>query len=290
MNFKISAPVRNRKAEDAPWRGSCDRKPWDYRVTAVIPVMDTPESLELCVELLRLQTERPYIIVVDTGSEQENLQRILDLHSEDLEVHCIRQNGSLHPSDPVCTALDMAQSMCRTEYMFSTHSDAFLMRRDFLDWMLNMCGDEDDGLVPVVGYEISPRNHHDWRGMISHTATMYHLPTIDRIGFGWSMRRLASMCGLENQEPNPERPNWPDTETLGNMILRSNEIKTKIIGSESNFERNKDENIDHARSITLGMLYAPDYHKTAAKWFKEAMDDAKARIDLWRSTETTGGK
>lgn len=254
-----------------------------------MPTMDTPESLELCVEILRLQTERPYIIVVDTGSEPENLERTLEMHSDDLEVHCIRQNGMLHPSDPVCVALDMAQSMCRTEYMFSTHSDAFLMRRDFVEWALSMCGEESSGLYPVVGYEISPRNHDDWKGMISHTATMYHVPTLDRIGFGWSMRRLASMCGLRNQEPHPERPNWPDTETLGNMILREHGVRTKIIGSESNFSRNTDENIDHARSITLGLLYAPDYHRVASEWFKDAMDKAKSRIELWKTSET-GGK
>jgi len=289
MIFENIAPLRNRKAEEAPWRGSCARKPWEYRVTAVIPVMDTPECLELCVELIRLQTERPYIVVVDTGSQRQNLERILDMHAEDLEVHCIRQNGTMHPSDPVCVAMDTAQSMCRSEYMFATHSDAFLMRRDFLEWMLTLCGEEDEGLSPVVGYEMSPRNHEDWKGMISHTATMYHIPTLDRIGFGWSMRRLASLCGLPNQEPHPERPNWPDTETLGNMILRHNRTRTMIIGSESNFARNKDENIDHARSITLGMLYAPDYHKVASEWLKDAMDQARSRINTWRSSDHIGG-
>jgi len=259
-------------------------------VTAVIPVMDTPESLELCVGILRLQTEKPYIVVVDTGSESHHLERILDMHADDLEVHCVRQNGTLHPSDPVCVALDLAQSMCRTEYMFSTHSDAFLMRRDFVEWALSMCGEEEAGLSPVVGYEISPRNHDDWKGMISHTATMYHMPTLDRIGFGWSMRRLAAMCGLPSQEPHPERPNWPDTETLGNMILREHGVRTKIIGSEANFTRNTDENIDHARSITLGKLYAPDYHRVASEWFKDAMEKARSRIEDWTRNDETGEK
>jgi hypothetical protein len=289
MKFENAAPLRNKKVEEAPWRGRCPRKPWEYRVTAVIPVMDTHESLALCVELLRLQTERPYIIVVDTGSLPENLEKILDMHADDLEVQCIRQNGTLHPSDPVCFALDLAQSMCRTEFMFCTHSDAFLMRRNFLEWLLGLCGEEERSLHPVVGYEISPRNHDDWKGMVSHTATMYHMPTMDKIGFGWSMRRIASVCGLKNQEPHPDRPNWPDTETLGNMILREHGVKVRIIGSESNFARNADENIDHARSITLGLLYAPDYLKTASEWFKDAMQQAKSRIDLWRSTNPIGG-
>lgn len=286
MNFENVAPLRNKSLEDRPWRGGCARKPWEYRVTAVVPAIDTFESLRLCVELLRLQTERPYIVVVDTGSTAPNLQKILDMHSEDLEVHCIRHNGTLHPSDPVSVAMDMAQSLCRTEYMFATHSDAFLRRRDMIEWMLSMCGEEEDGLFPVVGYEMSPRQHDDWKGMVSHTCSMYHIPTLDRIGFGWSMRRLASMCGLENQEAHPDRPNWPDTEILGNIILRENGVPTKIIGTERNFQRNKDDNIDHARSISLGVLYSPEYHRAASSWLAEAMDEASDRIREWSKTNT----
>jgi hypothetical protein len=282
MKFKNVAPLRNKKLEERPWRGGCAKKPWEYKVTAVVPVIDTFESLGLCVEILRMQTERPYIVVVDTGSERENLQKILDMHDEDLEVHCIRHNGTLHPSDPVSVAMDMAQSLCRTEYMFATHSDAFIRRRDLLEWMMGMCGEEEEGKFPVVGYEMSPRQHDDWKGMVSHTASMYHIPTIDRIGFGWSMRRLASMCGLQNQEAHPDRPNWPDTEILGNVILRENGVRTRLIGGEKNFERNKDENIDHARSISLGMLYSPEYHAASSLWFKDAMSEAKERIEDWK--------
>jgi hypothetical protein len=285
MKFENLAPLRNRDPKDKPWQGSCAKKPWEYRVTAVVPVIDTHESLSLCVETLRMQTERPYIIVVDTGSQRGNIEKILEMHAEDLEVHCIRHNGTIHPSDPVSVAMDMAQSLCRTEYMFATHSDAFLVRRDYLEWLLSMCGDEDDGLFPVVGYEMSPRQHDDWRGMVSHTATMYHIPTLDRIGFGWSMRRLASICGLESQDAHPDRPNWPDTEILGNTILRENRVPVKIIGHESNFERNRDENVDHARSISLGLLYSPEYKRSSSGWLHDAMTDASRRICEWKKSD-----
>jgi hypothetical protein len=264
-----------------PWRGNCPKKPWDYEITAVIPVIDTVESLSICVEIIRLQTLRPYIIVIDTGSEPENLEKIMSMHAEDLEVNCIRLNGTQHPSDSVCMAMDLAQSLCRTEYMFATHSDVFIRRRDFLEHLLSMCG-EEEGKWPVVGYEMSPRAHDDWRGMISHTASMYHIKTLDKIGFGWSMRRLASMYGLKSHEPSPDRPNWPDTEILGNIILRQNGIRTKTIGSELNFQRNKDENIDHCRSMSLGMLYSKSYQNKAEPWIKQAMEEANERISLWK--------
>jgi hypothetical protein len=278
------APLRNTDVNKEPWKGNCRKKPWEYEVTAVIPVIDTVEPLSVCIDLLRMQTVKPYIIVIDTGSEHENLQQILSLHDSDLEVHCIRLNGSRHPSDSVCMAMDLAQSLCRTEYMFATHSDVFVKRMDFLEDLLSFCG-EHDGKFPVVGYEMSPRSHDDWRGMISHTATMYHIRTLDRIGFGWSMRRLASMYGLESHEPSPERPNWPDTEILGNMILRQHGVRTKIIGHETNFQRNTDENIDHCRSMSLGMLYSKSYYDKALPWINDAISEAKERIRSWEKTK-----
>lgn len=279
MKFQKLAPIRNADVNKCPWEGNCIKKPWEYKVTAVIPVIDTFDSLQICVEILKLQTVKPYILVIDTGSTEENLANILSLHDEDLEVHCLRTNGSLHPSDVVCAAMDLAQSLCRTEYMFAIHSDVFLRKRDFLEMLLGMCSSE----CPVVGYEMSPRQHDDWKGMISHTASMYHVKTLDLIGFGWSMRRLASIYNLKNQAPHPDRPNWPDTEILGNIIIRQNEIKTKIIGTEKNFQRNKDEYIDHCRSMSLGMLYSPSYYEKAKYWYEEAKEEAKKRINDWKS-------
>ena len=278
------APIRNIPTHLCPWEGSITKKPWDYKVTAIIPVLDTVESLKLCVNLLKLQTIKPYIIIIDTGSIKENLDRIEELRDEDLEVHSLRINAVQHPSDFVAMAMDLGQSLCITEYLYATHSDVFLMKRNFLENILSMCGDHlaDKNKFPVVGYEMSPRQHSDWKGMISHTASMYYLRTLDKIGFGWSMRRLSSLYNLPDYKPNPMRPNWPDTEILGNVILRQYKIPTKIIGTESNFERNKDENIDHCRSITSGLLYSPEYYKKATEWFEDAKKHALIRIESWQ--------
>jgi glycosyltransferase involved in cell wall biosynthesis len=284
MPFQKFSPLRNLHHDMRPWEGSISKKPWEYEITAVIPVIDTPESLSICIETLRLQTIRPYIIVIDTGSLDDNLSRILEMRDEDLEVHSLRFNATQHPSDCVSMAMDFAQSACRTEYMFATHSDVFLRKRDFLEYLMSMCGDEEDKF-PVVGYEMSPRQHDDWRGMISHTASMYHLRTLDKIGFGWSMRRIASLYGLKDHSPSSDRPNWPDTEILGNYILRDNNIKTKIIGSEQNFQRNKDEYIDHCRSMSLGLLYSEFYYKSSSEWRSDAHEEAKQRIKKWKKEE-----
>lgn len=273
------APLKKRNVSDFPWEGSCAKKPWEYKATAMIPVLDTYEELKTCVDLLRLQTERPYIIVVDTGSSTDILNQISRLRNSDLEVHSIRTNGAMHPSDFPAWAMDLSFSLCRTEFAFATHADCFARRRDLIEYMLKLCRSKS----PVVGYEISPRLHNDWEGMVSHTATMYHMPTMDKIGFGWSLRRLANMYDLRNYKPDPMRPNWPDTEILGNYILRKFKISPYLIGSEQNFERNKDDNIDHCRSITSGKLYSPEYEAKATGWLSEAISEAKERIELWES-------
>ena len=272
------APIRDDSNNSIPWEGDCINRPWSYQITAVIPVIDTVEELKICVELLQLQTIQPFIIVVDTGSTEANYKEIEKLRSEDVEVHSIRLNGVLHPSDLPAMAMDLGFSLCRSEYLFATHSDCFLKRINLLEDMLDRCSNKS----PVVGYEITKRMHKDWEGMISHTCSMYHMKTMDKIGFGWSLRRLANTFNIEDYRPHPTRPNWPDTELLGNYILRNNSIKPEIIGKEENFMRTLDENIDHFRSYTSGKLYSHEYYNISHQWYLDARKQALERIEDWK--------
>jgi glycosyltransferase involved in cell wall biosynthesis len=274
---KDFAPLRNVPQFQFPWEGSCKKKPWQYKVTAVIPCLDTFEQVEICVKLLQKQTESPFIIVVDTGSSDDELKKLEELRSDSVEVHSFKFNGVPHPSDFPAIAMDFAFSACRTEYLFATHADCFLVRRDFLQELVDLCKKES----PVVGYEISPRKHEDWKGMVSHTATMYHIPTMDKIGFGWSLRRLANYYNIVDYRPSTSRPGWPDTEILGNYILRKHKIVPYLIGKEQNFQRKKDNNIDHFRSYTSGKLYSKSYYKKAGVWYEQAKKDAIERIANW---------
>ncbi len=272
------APLRDKAVKEKPWEGACRKKPWEYGVTAVIPVLDTPETLQVALELLRLQSLRPFIVIIDTGSTAEKLQEIEQLRAADVEIHSLRLNGVRHPSDFPAMAMDLAFSICRTPYLFATHADCFLCKQTLLADMARLCTED----VPVVGYELSPRQHPDWKGMFGHTCTMFHMRTMDRIGAGWSMRRLATLYGLENHEPRPDKPNWPDTELLLNYIVRDHGIEPKIIGHEENFIRNKDENIDHCRSLTGALLYNPAHYEKALAWAEQAMTEAQERIEAWK--------
>ncbi|MCA9052211.1 MAG: hypothetical protein KDA75_00160 [Planctomycetaceae bacterium] len=277
---RLIAPLRNVPVRDRPWEGACRRKPWDYRVTAAIPVLDTPEPLELVIDLLRLQTERPFIVVIDTGSQPDELAKIAACRAADVEVHSLRLNGVRHPSDFPAMAMDLAFAICRTRYLFATHADCFLRSRTLLNEMVDLC----PRVSPVVGYELTPRQHPDWKGMVGHTCTLFDMPTMDDIGAGWSMRRLVRMFDIETHEPNPNRPNWPDTELLVNYIVRQAGYRPHLIGHEENFVRNRDDNIDHCRTLTGGLLYNQAHYEKAKVWADEAMQEARERIAVWRTT------
>lgn len=151
MNFRY-APLRKTPTTQKPWEGDVSLKPWDFQVTAAIPVLDTWETLEVVVELLRAQTNRPFIMVIDTGSLDENLRKIEAMRDEDLEVHTIRLNAVKHPSDFPAMAMDLAMTLCRTPYMLATHADCFLKKQTLVEDMVQMVKD----ISPVVGYEITP--------------------------------------------------------------------------------------------------------------------------------------
>lgn len=275
-DYEIS-PIKGAHTIDNPWEGSIEKKPWDYEITAVIPCLETNESIETVVSLLNLQTIKPYILIIDTGSCDETIRELSKLKSSNLELHTISLNGVKHPSEYPAMAMDLAMTLCRTDYLFATHADVFLKKKDFLEHMLNLCKEKS----PVVGYQLSPRSHDDWRGMVSHTASMYDMKVMDKIDFAWSIRKLCRSKNLENYEPSPLRPNWPDTEILGNYILRKNNIKPYLIGEEENESRTNDEYIDHFRSYTAAKLYSPKMFEKTKVWFEDALENAKMRICEW---------
>ena len=278
------APRRGERFERRPWEGGWRMKPWDFEVTVAIPVMDAYEAVEQIVELYRLQTERPYIILIDTGSMNDDLRK---LAAEDVEVHMLRLNGVKHPSDFPATAMDLAFSVCRTEWLLATHADCFPRNRGIVEELRRYN-------TAVAGYEITPRPHSDWPGMVGHTLTMFHMPTMDDIDAAWSMRRLVRKYkhpdgASARHEINPATsPNWPDTELLINYQLRDAGIKPLIIGKEANATRTVDERIDHCRSWASAALYSKgsDYQAASQSWIEDGIIQAKARTKEWSNATT----
>jgi hypothetical protein len=259
----------------AGWRGRLPKKPQDYRVTAAIPHLETIQPLKMCIEVLRAQTERPYIMIIDTGSSHETCAELEMLRAEDVEIHYLKAHGYMHASEPVTAALDTAQALCRTEILFHTHADCFLRRFDFLEKYSSICSND----CPVIGYRMSPREWatDEWQWMVGHTATLLHMPTIHRLGATWSMQRMHEQFGYPWTSGCG---GWPDTETGFNNILREAGVTPYFIGDDENGKRQIDENIDHVRSYAGSYIYSRDnYHVKAAPWMVDALKDARGRLD-----------
>ena len=275
------APLACRSRRRA-WEGVCARKPWQYQVTAVIPHLETPETLPLLLELLALQTVRPYVLLIDTGSSPAVVRTLEAMRRPDVEIHYLRAHGYAHSSAPVTTAMDAAFALCRTPYLFCTHSDVFPRRRDLLEWLLGLCNAEQ----PVVGYEMSPRpDTNAWRNVVSHTCTMLHMPEMRRIGATWSFERYWA-----SGEARPQQHGFPDTEQPFDRCIRKAGIFPYHIGHDANNVRTVDENIDHVRSLSGQNLYnaGGDLHRRSRTNLVQAMKEARARIQAWRKEAGRG--
>jgi hypothetical protein len=258
------------------WSGRLAKKPWDYLVTALIPHIGRTGPLPEVIELLRLQTERPYLMVVDTGSPRDCHDELETLRTADVEIHYIRGHGYQHPSAPVCAALDLGFALCRTPFLFLTHNDVFPRRRDLLERFIEQCGPA----CPVVGYEMSPREGTGWRGVVSHTATMVHMPTMRKLGPTWSLESYWDNLGYRPRQKN----GWPDTEQPFDLCLKRAGIRPKLIGAEKNYLRHLDHNIDHARSHTgLRMYPVAGLREKSERVMARALAEARERIREWRT-------
>jgi hypothetical protein len=253
-------------------------------VTAVIPHLNTPRSLRWVVETLRHQSEKPYILVIDTGSDETTARALEALRAEDLEIHYLKCHAWSDPADPVAAAMDTAFALCHTTYMYCTHADCFIRRGDWLQWLLARCGE----IHPVVGYQMSDRSWltRDWEWMVSHTATMLHMPSLLRVGACWSLQKYQAMKAIYPVD----NPGWLDTETGFNWSLRRAGIVPVLLGAEVNYERQTDENIDHVRSYPSATLYhvgTPEYRAGREAWMETAIQEAKARVRAWSQGDRT---
>lgn len=272
-NYKFVSPKGDREGEQR-WEGICKKKPSEYKVTAVIPHLETIEPLWIAVQLLRKQTERPYIIVIDTGSSPRTVELLERMRAEDLEITYLKSHSYRHTSCPVAIALDLAHSICATEYLLHTHVDVFLRRDDLIEDCLRICGEK----IPVVGYQMSERSWitDEWRGMVGHSLAMMYLPEIEKTGATWSIEKAF------RSDPSLIRQNggWPDTETGFNRILKKNGIKPYFIGDDQNFIRQVDRNIDHVRSYPGARMYSSEHFSKAEDWMLDAMKEAFQRLSL----------
>lgn len=253
------------------------RKPWDFDLEVSMPHYESLETLPTVIELLRTQTIRPFISIIDCGSSEETCKKLEAMRADDLEIHYHRFNGVRHISDFPATACDFAFSICRSAKLILMHTDVFLRAIDSLETMTDMCGKAS----PVIGFQMTPREHPGWKTAITHTFSVFHMEQMRRIGATWSLPRACEMLGCEHSMTS-EMGNMLDTETAISMVLQRAGIKPLFIGTEENFQMTRHPLVHHVRSFTGTGLYCQTKRIEAEARLAEAMAEAEKNLHDWR--------
>lgn len=240
----------------------------------VIPCDGNDEFLDISTRLWLAQHGEPSLLVVDTcgkldGNPELKSRLINDPRVEVASLNLKPATGFIHPSDPVCFAMDYAFSRCASRFVLATHVDCFPLHRGVAEFMESQC----DADSPVVGWEMSPRGpdaERAWRektpypsinrfsdGVMGHVCTMYDIEAMDRAGVTWTIRRGRHQFGLPRHRVEW---GWPDTETTVAKVLQAARINQKFLGRETNFENQVTDHWIHARSARGGIH---DRHRQA---------------------------
>jgi len=126
-------------------------------VTILIPNYKTPEITKLCLRLIRKYTDpsRIHVIAIDNASGDESLDYLRSLDWIELieRPNYEDESGSLSHSH----ALDEAMEKVTTPYVLSMHTDTFVRRDDWLDFLLNKIkSDENIAGVGSWKLEVKP--------------------------------------------------------------------------------------------------------------------------------------
>ena len=248
-------------------------------VTINLPHRDTPDLVEAVLPLWALQTVPTEIHVIDTGSIAKNLERV--------RVACEKHGALLftlparewrHASENVAVACDLSQASCQSEKLLFSHVDVFPRRRDLVAELAERCQAD----APVVGYEISPRDEAQgklaqlWRGMVGHSLTIAHVPTLRRLGITWGFDRAFEFYGFSDDD----RPAW-DTEVSFNLALRAAGIAPVLIGHDENRTHLVDGRHGHARSYPGSTIHHHQHALVAREWVDQEIAEAAERVRQW---------
>lgn len=244
------------------------------QVTAMCPTYRPPMTIAATIESCNHQSTGAKFIVVNTDPDQTRAQDDLALLQENHKIITFNFGGKrwAHQSAPVAAAIDAATDLCETEYLFLTHDDCWLNHNRLFAWMIELIQHHD---TPVVGYEMSPRSWitDQWKGMVSHTCTMIHVPTIKKIKARWDIEACLKRTDLSRTTGG-----WPDTETGFGLALKGAGIKPFFIGHESNKPLYIDENITHRRSLTSHRIYQPATANIDNSWITAEMAKLWTRL------------
>lgn len=261
--MRQSKHLTNRRAN--PWSSANPKTSTPPTTTIIIPTATSSPTLRSVLATHRRQTEPHETIVIDTSANHVQYpDYIADFTTNKAPRYCyIPPKPHAALCSVITEAIDAAIAIATTEWIFLTHDDVWLKRCTFLAELVTQ------GMFlskSVIGYEMSPRDHvtTEWRGMVSHTATLLHRPTMVSIGARWNLTDAT-----DKTAPAERRPGWPDTETNFGRILKQREIAPHWIGHETNEPHFEDDNLVHRRSLTSHRTHPALGNAGDAAWIQE---------------------
>jgi hypothetical protein len=243
-------------------------------VTLVIPHRNTPDWLDITHAIWRaLYPELPILIIDNSPDTDAAAAYVRQLRQRPLtEVAWMAPTWPrAHPFEEVSSAMDYAFSRCETTYLLAAHSDMFPLRGDIIAMMRVRC----KATTPIVGWEMSrrpPNGDRDFAaGVVGHVCSLYHMPTMRRIGAAWGVGRYVQLSGDQRREAG-----WPDVECGVGWAMRQAGLKPAILGKEENDSNQQTEWWLHSRSTSI--------HRNFPEWGGEG-SDKRHRDGLERGRE-----
>ena len=160
--------------------GDAASAPARPRVTILLPSFRTRELTCLCLRLLRRHTDPALarVLVIDNDSGDESLDYLRGVAW--IELLERRRPPGEQPHVSHARALDLGFERVETPYVLSLHTDSFVLRPDWLPWLLAPL-EADPGLAGVGAWKQGERS--GWR---------HRLKLIER----GVERRLRPLLGL----------------------------------------------------------------------------------------------
>ncbi len=126
-------------------------------VTILIPNYKTPEITKICLRLLRKYTnfDLAEVIVIDNDSNDESLVYLKSLPW----ITLIQRKPEVDDTVPLShsRALDLGLFHVKTPYVLSIHTDTFVKRSDWLQFLLKPF-EEDSSIAGVGSWKLESKN------------------------------------------------------------------------------------------------------------------------------------
>jgi len=124
-------------------------------VTLLVPNFRTPEITRLCLRLLRKHTDmaRVHVLVIDndSGEGEASLEYLRSLKW--IELIERKSVAGESPGASHAAALDMALARTTTPYVMSIHTDTFVLRDDWLDFLLDKIK-QDENIAGIGSWKL----------------------------------------------------------------------------------------------------------------------------------------